>query len=124
MINSDRLFCCCWHLGYYNLVDITIKRIKVTICISIDTAMQAYQHPAASHPISIAQPVAFAMDDLKAFLDSYQDHLNDLKAPTRTAITALTMLAVEKATESVAAASGIAAVIENHVMTVRWKGVC
>lgn len=76
--------------------------------------MQVYTNQA-SHYHTTRQP---PMDDLKAFLDSYQDHLNDLKAPTRAAITALTMLAVEKATESVAAASGIAAVIENHVMTV------
>lgn len=59
------------------------------------------------------------MEDLRAFLDSYQDHLNDLKAPTRAAITALTMLAVEKASESTMAASGIAAVVVNHVLTVR-----
>lgn len=68
---------------------------------------------------SLGSPPPSAMEDLRAFLDSYQDHLNDLRAPTRAAITALTMLAVEKASESATAASGVAAVVVNHVLTVR-----
>lgn len=86
--------------------------------------MQVFSGSNLHWAASLAAPPN-AMDDLRAFLNSYQDHLNDLRAPTRAAITALTMLAVEKASESATAASGIAAVVVNHVLTVRYnKALC